>query len=305
MAIKKYNGIVIPAVTPFTIERRLDRAAVEKIFDHFYRHGAEPFILGTTGEASSLPFSLKKEFLQLAGKIKKANTRLYAGISSNVMAESVALARHAFDAGADVVVTTLPSYYALQPANMLRYFEELANAVRGPMMIYNIPATTHMSIPLEVIDQLSHHPHIVGLKDSERSDERLEASIQLWKERSDFSHFLGWAARSANALTNGSDGLVPSTGNFATGIYSRMVDAINNGRHEETEQMQFLSDALGEVYQKGRTLGESLWALKIIMKELGLCEEHVMPPLYSLTLEEQQLVLKAYHHITEKERISF
>src|SRR5687767_5551372 len=112
--MKTYKGIVIPVVTPVTNEHRLDGTSVKKIFDHFYRHEAEPFILGTTGEASSLPFSLKTEFLQLAGKIKKADTRLYAGISSNVMAESVSLARHAFDAGADVVVATLPSYYTLQ-----------------------------------------------------------------------------------------------------------------------------------------------------------------------------------------------
>ena len=101
--------------------------------------------------------------------------------------ESIALAKHAFDSGADVVVATLPSYYALTEDAMLRYFDQLANAVGGPMMIYNIPATTHMSIPLKIIDQLSHHHNLVGVKDSERNEERLDESIQLWSDREDFS----------------------------------------------------------------------------------------------------------------------
>jgi 4-hydroxy-tetrahydrodipicolinate synthase len=175
---KKYSGVVIPAVTPLTPDYKLDHEAVERIFDNFRKHGCHPFILGTTGEAASLPFALKKEFLELAGKLKKGADVLYAGISSNVLEESIALAKHSFDSGADVVVTTLPSYYALTEPAMFRYFEQLAEAVAGPLMIYNIPATTHMSIPLSVIDRLSQHHNFVGVKDSERSEDRLRESLQ-------------------------------------------------------------------------------------------------------------------------------
>ena len=81
---KKYKGVVIPAVTPLTADYQLDHAAVERIFDSFRKRQVQPFILGTTGEASSLVFALKKEFLQLAGKLKQPGDVLYAGISSNV-----------------------------------------------------------------------------------------------------------------------------------------------------------------------------------------------------------------------------
>jgi dihydrodipicolinate synthase/N-acetylneuraminate lyase len=301
---KKYSGVVIPAVTPLTAEHRLDHNGVENILDLFRRHEASPFIMGTTGEGSSLAFSLKLEFLELAGRLKKEGDILYAGISSNIFLESVTLAKHSFDLGVDVVVATLPSYYALSESSMLRYFEKLADAVKGPLMIYNIPATTHMSIPLEVVDKLSPHENIVGLKDSERSDERLSRSIELWKDRDDFSHLLGWAARSAKAILAGSDGLVPSTGNFDPGIYRKLYDAARKQDVATAMQLQDLSDQLGNLYQQGRSLGESLWALKIVMNELGLCEPVVMPPLYEMEFREAEELRKKFHELNIRKEIS-
>jgi 4-hydroxy-tetrahydrodipicolinate synthase len=202
------------------------------------------------------------------------------------------LAKCSFDNGADVVVATLPSYYALAETGMLKYIEQLAEAVNGPLMVYNIPSTTHMSIPLAVVDQLSHHPNIVGLKDSERSEERLKQSIELWKDRKDFSHLLGWAAKSADALLMGSDGLVPSTGNFEAKLYVDLFKAAREGDSNKAYELQKLSDVLGNLYQQGRTLGESLWALKFLMKEIGLCEPNVMPPIYPQSKEEETKLIE-------------
>ena len=301
---KKYSGVVIPAITPLTKDAGLDHVGVESVFEHFRKNKVAPFILGTTGEAASLAFSLKKEFLHLAGKLKKSGDVLYAGISSNVFVESVALAKHAFDSGADVVVATLPSYYALTDTEMLRYFEELAETNAGPLIIYNIPSTTHMSIPLDVIDRLSHHPNIVGTKDSERSEQRLKESVQLWSGRTDFCHFLGWAAKSAEAILAGSDGLVPSTGNFFPSLYAELYKVAKEGNSEKALQLQQASDTWGNLYQQGRTLGQSLYALKVIMKQLNLCEPYVMSPLKALTAKDEEQLLAAYNELKNKEELT-
>jgi 4-hydroxy-tetrahydrodipicolinate synthase len=298
---KKYNGVVIPAVTPLTADLKLDHDAAGKIFDFFHSNGVHPFILGTTGEGASIPFAMKKEFIQLAGKMKKDGDVLYASISSNAFEESVDLAKYSFDNGVDVVVATLPSYYALTETAMLKYLEQLTENISGTLMIYNIPSTTHMSIPLAVIDQLSHHPNIVGLKDSERSEERLKQSIELWKDRKDFSHLLGWAAKSADALLMGSDGLVPSTGNFEAKLYADLFKAAREGDSNKALELQKLSDALGNLYQQGRTLGESLWALKVLMKETGLCQPNVMPPTYPQSKEEEKKLINGLKQILNEE----
>jgi len=298
---KNYSGVVIPAVTPLTADLKLDHKAVERIFNHFHNNGVHPFILGTTGEGASIPFSMKKEFLQRTGKLKKQRTVLYGAISSNALQESIDLAKYSFDNGFDVVVATLPSYYALSESAMLKYFEQLAERLAGPLMIYNIPSTTHMSIPLAVIDQLSYHSNIVGIKDSERSEERLKQSIELWRDRKDFSHFLGWAAKSADALLMESDGLVPSTGNFEPKLYADLFKAARENDKSKAYELQKLSDRLGNLYQQGRTLGESLWALKVLMKELDLCESNVMPPICPQPQEEEAKLIKGLKEILKEE----
>lgn len=275
---KKYKGIVVPAITPLNADLTLDSGSVERLFLFFRQHGAHLFILGTTGEFPSLPGSLKLEYIRLAGRLKTDADQLYVGISANCMADSVEHARIALGEGADVVVCNIPSYYQLSEAQILKYFETLAEKIPGPLMIYNIPSTTHHSIPLPLIDKLSHHPNIVGLKDSERNEERLLTALQMWSGRKDFSHLLGWAAKSAVSLLHGGDGLVPSSANLSPGVYTDMLKAVTAGDAAQLNRLQEMSDQLGASYQSG-ALGSSLGALKAMMQKEGLCQPYMMPPL--------------------------
>lgn len=275
---KKYQGVVVPAITPLNADLTLDTAAVEKLFAFFRRHGAHPFILGTTGEFPSLPGDLKLQYIRLAGRLKTGSDQLYVGISSNCLADSLEHARVALGEGADVLVCNLPSYYQLSETQILNYFETLAEKIPGPWMIYNIPSTTHHSIPLPLVDKLSYHPNIVGLKDSERNEERLVTALQMWSGREDFSHLLGWSARSAFSLLHGGDGLVPSSGNLSPGVYTDMFKAKAAGDIDHLSRLQDLSDQLGKSYQGGG-VGSTFGALKALMQQEGLCQPYTMPPL--------------------------
>ena len=155
-----------------------------------------------------------------------------------------------------------------------------------------------MSIPLEVIEELSNHPNIVAVKDSERSEERLVKSLDLWRDRKDFGHFMGWAAKSAQALFGGSDGLIPSTGNLVPEIYSKMWKAFLGNNLKEVYAMQDLSDKYGALYQSEKSLGESLWALKVLMSGKNMCESVVMPPLQPMPNEEEKILLQSLKNIT-------
>jgi dihydrodipicolinate synthase/N-acetylneuraminate lyase len=298
---KKYNGIIVPAVTPLTENFDLDEAGVKNMFANFRASNVLPFILGTTGEAASLPFKVKCDYIKVAGSLKLSTDMLFVGIASNCFEETILLAKQAFDNGADAVAAHLPSYYKLSDYQVRSYFEQLADQCGGPLIIYNIPATTQMSVPLNIIDDLSYHDNIVGVKDSERSDDRLRDSLQLWAERTDFSYFLGWAARSAEALLNGGDGLIPSTGNLFPGLYNEMKLASGEGDRERVHALQRQSDILGNLYQSGRLLGESLWALKMLMAEYGICQPHVMPPLRPQTAADAAELMRNFREVMHTE----
>jgi 4-hydroxy-tetrahydrodipicolinate synthase len=127
-------------------------------------------------------------------------------------------------------------------------------------------------------------------------------SIDLWKVRKDFSHLLGWAAKSAEALLAGSDGLVPSTGNVQPQLYADLYAASKNNDEVKAFSLQKISDELGNIYQSGRTLGESLWALKVLMKQAGLCETNVMPPIYEGDTDAGEKLSLAFDKILKSVR---
>jgi len=284
---KKVAGVIVPMISPFNDDNKIDENGIEKIVNSFMDAGVFPFILGTTGEASSISLSQKIEFVKTALNITRNKSKLYAGISSNCFEESVETANEFLSLGVYTVVATLPSYYSLTKDQMLDYFEKLAEAVNGPLVIYNILATTHMSIPLDVVEKLSHHPNIYGLKDSERDISRHEKAAAMFRNRNDFSHILGWAAYSAQCMLNGSDGFVPSTGNFAPQMFKELYDAGLANNPKEAFRLQEETNEIASVYQKDRTLGQSLAALKVMMNELELCSTNMLPPLTKLNIEEE------------------
>jgi dihydrodipicolinate synthase/N-acetylneuraminate lyase len=290
---KGVHGVIVPMVTPFKDDGRLDESAVERILDFFLEAGVFPFVLGTTGEAASVHETMRHRLVNLAAKQTAGKTALYAGISSNCFEASLEAAEKYLDLGVYAVVAHLPNYYPLSSEDIFRYFEVLADHVSGPLVVYNIPQTTHMSIPLDVLENLSRHPNITGVKDSERDLERLEKAIGLWAGRDDFSHLTGWGGQMAHALSLGTDGIVPSTGNLVPGKFAEMVKAADAGDREKAIRIQERTDEISMVYQKGRLQGQSLAALKVMMHEAGLCDPAVLPPLFKLGEEETTAIQTA------------
>ncbi|WP_437919051.1 dihydrodipicolinate synthase family protein [Sphingobacterium sp. LRF_L2] len=299
----KLKETIVPVVAPLRHDLELDQDAVARIFSYLYANDAIPFILGTTGESASLSNAFKEEYLRAAVANKPHDRKLYVGISSNILQDSVSFANLAASLGVEEVAATLPTYYKLSEVQMEKYFLELAEAIETNLIVYNIPATTHMSIPLEMLDRLSYHPKIVAVKDSERSMERLDRSLALWKDRTDFKHYMGWAGACVYSLLNGSDGIIPSSGNFAPAVYADMCRAVEQGDVARAEKLQEQSDRLGTLYQANKSLGESLWALKVLMKQLGLCEPYMMPPLYALGTQEENKLIEEFQALIVNENI--
>jgi 4-hydroxy-tetrahydrodipicolinate synthase len=282
-----YQGVIVPMATPLKEDYSIDRKGVQRLVGFLLDASASPFVAGTTGEASSLSALQKEVLVEETVKAASGRSPVYAGISGNCLPESVEAAKRFAGLGADALVANVPSYYPLTDRHVLRYFEDLAEVCPVPLIIYNIPATTHYSVPLEVLDKLSYHPNIAGLKDSERDRDRLDIALELWRERDDFVHLTGWAAMSVYALRNGSDGIVPSTGNFDPGSYVALYKAVLRGELEMAGILQEKTDRLSALYQKNRNLSESLAALKVILSVKGICGTQMMPPVYQMDREEE------------------
>ncbi|MDR3119113.1 MAG: dihydrodipicolinate synthase family protein [Mediterranea sp.] len=292
----KYRGVVVPMVTPVTEQGAIDVAAAERIVGLFAGHGVHPLLMGTTGEGNSV--SPRQGLLLVEAAVAAARTAalrqgvpapiVYVGLSGCCVSEHIRMANEYHQLGADVVVATLPGYYALTDGQIYEYYKTLADGISAPLMLYNIRATTHMSIPVGVVERLSKHPNIVGLKDSERDLERMNECLAIARSTPGFAYFCGWAAQSASSLLMGADGIVPSTGNFVPELFAELYGAARSGDAGKTGDLQERTDRIARIYQEGRTLGESLAALKVMMGTRSLCGPDMLAPLTRLGAEAEE-----------------
>lgn len=285
-----HRGVIVPLVTPVTASGDLDEIAAARLVEHLSSNGCGMLVLGTTGEVASLPVGLRQRYVEIAVRTAAKRTPVFACPASNCLKTTLDTANDYLKAGVDAVVGILPNYFKLEPAEMLAYFERLADGIKGPLMIYNMPATTGMSLPIDLIEKLSHRPNITGLKDSEGTAGRREEVAKRFAGRQDFSLFMGIAAHSIPALRLGFDGLVPSGGNLYPERWSALYKAALAGDWARAEQLQQQLDTIGAVFQRNRTLGQSLAALKAGCGLRNLCGPHMVPPLQALSDADQAAV---------------
>jgi 2-dehydro-3-deoxy-D-pentonate aldolase len=288
--LPRHRGVIVPLVTPVTSSGQLDEPAAERLVDHLASNGCGMLVLGTTGEVASLSAALRRRYVEIAVKVAAKRTPVFACIAHNCVADSIELGRDHLRAGADAVVGMLPNFFKLDSAGMQDYFEHLAAGVAGPLLVYNMPQTTGMSLPIEVIEKLSRRPNIVGLKDSENTPGRLELTAQRLGDREEFALFIGVAALSVPAFRLGFVGCVPSSGNLYPERWRALYDAALADNWPQAELLQQQLDTMGAIFQRNRTLGQSLAALKAGLAIRKLCGPGMLPPLSPLSDAEQAAV---------------
>ena len=281
-----YRGVFVPMITPFTPAGAIDEPAIGRIVNHLVAGGVNVFPLGTTGESASIASDDKRRVVEAVVKHASGRATVYAGIAGTCFRESVELAK-AFEqlggngrSGVAAVVAHPPSYYPLGDDEIESYFLRLADTVPLPLVLYNIPATTHHSIALDVVDRLRRHPNIVAIKDSSGDRPRLSEMLKRTGGRDgDFRVLLGSSASFSHGLRAGAVGLVPSGGHLVPREYQAMYEAAMAKRWDEVERLQHETDAVCAQYLKGRSLAQGLSALKAVMEQRGLCGRTMLPPL--------------------------
>lgn len=283
----RFRGAVVPLVTPVTAAGQVDAPALDKLIDFNLAGGVEGiFVLGTTGEGPSVPRAARLNTVQRTVARVNRRARVYAGIGDTCLADSAESARQYFQAGVDAVVAQPPVYYPLQPHELRAYFQALLDQLPGPMIIYNIPPTTRVSIPLEVIGQLRGHPRLAGMKDSENDPRRLEELIKRFGDDPEFPILIGVGAFMAQGLKLGAEGIVPSVGNLIPEVCHQICASAANGNWDETQRLGARMSAVASLYQKDRTLGQSLAALKAAAHLKGIIGPHMLPPLLPVSETE-------------------
>jgi dihydrodipicolinate synthase/N-acetylneuraminate lyase len=275
----KYHGVVVPLITPVTAGGQVDEAALARLVEVQLAAGVEGiFVLGTTGEGVHVPRELRRRLVAQTVKLVNHRAVVFAGLG-DVRAADLAAANEFFHVGADAVVAHPPIAEKIPAAQLGEWYRGLLDRLEGPLLIYNIPSTTGVSIPLEAVAELFGHPRLAGIKDSENNPARHEELLQRFKGRKDFSVFIGVGVLMQKGLHLGADGIVPSVANLIPDVCHQLCVAAQKSDWPATETIAARMNEVAAIYQKGRNLHESLAALKAAMHLRGLCGAEALPPL--------------------------
>ncbi len=286
----KYHGAVVPLVTPFASAGTLDEAALARLVDLQVGGGvAGIFVLGTTGEGAHVPRELRRRLVSQTVTLVKKRAVVFAGLG-DIQSADLSEANEFFHAGADAVVAHPPVSDKVPPADLGKWYQSLLDRLEGPMLLYNMPMTTGVSIPLNAVDQLLGHPKLAGIKDSENNPKRHEELLQRFSGQKNFSVFIGVGALMQKGLQQGADGIVPSVGNLIPDVCRKVCAAAEKSDWAEVENLSSRMNAVAALYQKGRNLNESLSALKAAMHLRGLCAAQVLPPLRNVSETELEKI---------------
>ncbi len=279
MMTRKPTGVIVPMITPFTAAGAVDAAAVGRVVEHLMTGGMDGiFLLGTTGESASMTVRQKRDLVAAAVEANQARLVIYAGISSNVLEDAVQAAHDYAALGVDALFVLPPHFYPVPDHALEDWFRQLLDRVPLDLLLYNIPVTTHVSIPMAVVERLAGHPRLLGMKDSSGDRERLLAALAIASYLPDFHVLVGTNKLFVEGLTLGAHGIIPSAANLEPGLHRDLYQAVRAGQLNEVQR---LAAAMGETLAQynSPTLGEILAKLKALMAQRGLCEAHVLPPL--------------------------
>ncbi len=286
----KFQGAVVPLVTPFTAGGGLDEPALERLVDaQIAGEVAGIFVLGTTGEGAHVPREFRHRLVELAVRRAAKRTQIFVGLG-DVRLTDLSEANEFFRVGADAVVAHPPIREKVAPDKLQSWFHSMLEQLEGSLLLYNMPMTTGVSIPLDAVEKLLGHPRLVGVKDSENNPQRHEELLGRFGGQKDFSVFIGVGALMEKGLKLGADGIVPSVGNLIPEVCHQLCVAAKMSDWSAADKLSARMNAVASLYQKGRNLNESLAALKAAMHCTGLCGLEVLPPLHKVSATELEKI---------------
>jgi 4-hydroxy-2-oxoglutarate aldolase len=238
--VKQLKGIFPPLVTPFNRSGGID-------FGHFLENArsyagtgvAGIVIAGSTGEAPYLTAQERVKLVEAARDVVRPPQIVIVctGLESTLL--TIKLSREATARGADALLVITPNYFKARMADaktQLGYYRAVADGVRRPVIIYNIPQFTGIRLAPETIATLSRHPNIVGMKESS-GDLKYDRQILRHVPR-DFRFFTGSPPLFLDVLRSGGAGGVLGQANYAPELCVGIYEAFRNRQFKLASNLQ-------------------------------------------------------------------
>ncbi len=293
------SGIVPPLLTPLVDRDTLDAAGLERVVEHVIRGGVQGlFILGTTGEGPSLGYRVRRELIDRTVQHVKGRVPVLVGITDTALVESVNLARHAAEHGADAVVLAPPYYMPEGQPELREYLEHLLPELPLPLYLYNMPPLTKVAFEFETVKWAMQDRRIAGLKDSSGDMRYFNRLAGLLPQRPDWSLLVGPEELIAQAMWVGGHGGVPGGANLFPRLYVALSDAARAGQWDRARELQArVEQVVDTLYRVGRHPSAVIKGIKCAASCLGLCDDFMAEPFHRFRAPERRRIEQAIEEL--------
>lgn len=274
---------MVPATSSFTASGEIDSAAFQRNLDAHLSFGMDGVLVGgSSGESALLENDDRRQLLALARERVPQDKWLIAGIGSESTRLTIQRANDARDAGANAVLVISPHYFLkrMSESALLAHFRAVADASPLPVLLYNMPAYSHIVLSPAFVHEMAQHGNVIGMKDSAGNIPVLQQYLEAQNEQ--FKVLTGSGGTVVPALAAGASGAILAIALYAGPAVRKMVDLFRAGDRDAAASLQgtltpLAMDIAGAMGPAG---------IKAAMDLVGLSGGPTRSPLLPVSAEE-------------------
>jgi 4-hydroxy-2-oxoglutarate aldolase len=287
LSVAQLGGLMVPATSSFTASGEIDSAAFQRNLDAHLSFGMDGVLVGgSSGESALLENDDRRQLLALARERVPQDKWLIAGIGSESTRLTIQRAIDAKDAGANAVLVISPHYFLkrmTEPA-LLAHFRAVADASPLPVLLYNMPAYSHIVLSPAFVHEMAQHDNVIGMKDSAGNIPVLQQYLEA--QNDGFKVLTGSGGSVVPALAAGASGAILAIALYAGPAVRTMVNLYRAGDRDAAALLQttlapLAMDIAGAMGPAG---------IKAAMDLVGLHGGPTRAPLLPVSADELEII---------------
>ena len=273
-----FKGAATAIVTPLT-EKGIDYDKFSDLLEWQISEGIDAIVsVGTTGEGSTLTDEEHKEAIRF-------RVPVIAGTGSNDTAYAIELSRYAAEVGSDALLLVTPYYNKATQKGMQISFEAVANEVKIPCILYNVPSRTGCNLLPETVARLAENPYIVGVKEASGNISQIAKLASLVGD--EIAIYSGNDDQIVPVLSLGGQGVISVLSNLLPRETSKMCHLYLEGNTKEALKMQLdYIDLIDALFSEVNPI-----PVKAAMAAMGYCEDYLRLPLTPMEEKNKAVLL--------------
>lgn len=283
-----FRGSIVAIVTPFR-NGKVDEKKLRDLIDFQIKNGTSGIVpCGTTGESATLSFDEHTYVIEVTIQQVKKRVPVIAGTGSNSTEEAIMLTKHAQIAGADASLQVSPYYNRPTQQGLYEHFKAIANAVKIPIILYNIASRTGVNIEPDTIARLARDcKNIVGVKEASGSLDQMSRIKALCPKN--FALISGDDSLTLPVLSIGGTGIISVVANIAPRDVAGLVSEFEKGNIKKAQEIHFkLLPLIKAVFLETNPI-----PVKTAMGLLGMCEPDLRLPMCAMIPENVERLKEA------------